>query len=120
LGEEVARRFLSARYSFTFSVHPEVNRDGADYFSYQETIGAANPWCERMKLDEYDIFYDMKTGAATKLKDGVRCKVIGGTHEGKYGIVKDIKTGKTGHVSITVVQPDGVKFKTLAKNVTII
>jgi ribosomal protein S4E len=62
----------------------------------------------------------MKTGAATKLKDGVRCKVIGGTHDGKNGIVRDIKTGKTGHVSITVEQSDGVKFKTLAKNVAII
>jgi ribosomal protein S4E len=62
----------------------------------------------------------MKTEAANKLKDGVRCKVIGGTHQGKHGIVRDIKTGKTGHVSITVVQPDGVKLKTLAKNVAII
>lgn len=62
----------------------------------------------------------MKTGAVTKLKDGVRCKVIGGTHQGKHGIVRDIKTGKTGHVSITVVQPDGVRFKTLAKNVAIV
>ena len=62
----------------------------------------------------------MKTDAKNKLKDGVRCKVIGGTHEGKRGVVGDIKTGKTGHVSITVVQSDGVRFKTLAKNVAII
>ena len=62
----------------------------------------------------------MKTGASNKLKDGAICKVIGGTHQGKHGTVRDIKTGKTGHVSITVVQPDGVKFKTLAKNVAII
>ena len=61
----------------------------------------------------------MKTKAANKLKDGATCKVIGGTHEGKSGIVKDIKTGKTGHVSITVVQPDGIRFKTLARNVEI-
>jgi ribosomal protein S4E len=61
----------------------------------------------------------MKTAAANKLKDGDRCKVIGGTHEGKSGIVRDIKTGKTGHVSITVVQSSGVKLKTLAKNVAI-
>lgn len=54
-----------------------------------------------------------------KLKDGASCKVIGGTHKGKSGIVRDIKTGKTGHISITVVQPDGVRFKTLAKNVMI-
>ncbi|MGF7038591.1 KOW motif-containing protein [Mucilaginibacter lappiensis] len=54
-----------------------------------------------------------------KLKDGAQCKVIGGTHAGKSGVVRDIKTGKTGHVSITVVQANGVRFKTLAKNVEI-
>jgi ribosomal protein S4E len=59
----------------------------------------------------------MKTKQPGKLKDGAQCKVIGGTHEGKSGTVTDIKTGKTGHVSITVVQSDGVRFKTLAKNV---
>jgi len=53
------------------------------------------------------------------LKDGAKCKVIGGTHEGKHGTVRDIKTGKTGYVSITVVQPNGERFKTLAKNVVI-
>jgi ribosomal protein S4E len=62
----------------------------------------------------------MKTKTTNKLKDGARCKVIGGTHEGKSGVVRNIKTGKTGHVSITVVQSGGVKFKTLAKNVAII
>jgi ribosomal protein S4E len=54
------------------------------------------------------------------MKDGELCKVIGGTHAGKAGIVRDIKTGKTGHVSITVVQADGERFKTLAKNVTML
>jgi len=54
------------------------------------------------------------------LKDGAKCRVIGGTHEGKSGIVRDIKTGKTGHVSITVVPASGVRFKTLARNVVII
>jgi hypothetical protein len=42
-------------------------------------------------------FYDMKTDAANKLKDGASCEVIGCTHKGKFGIVRDIKTGKTGH-----------------------
>ena len=59
----------------------------------------------------------MKAKQPSKLKDGAQCKVIGGTHEGKYGTVRDIKTGKTGYVSITVVQPNGERFKTLAKNV---
>jgi ribosomal protein S4E len=54
-----------------------------------------------------------------KLKDGATCKVVSGTHAGKSGIVTDIKTSKTGYVTITVVQADGERFKTLAKNVTI-
>lgn len=61
----------------------------------------------------------MKAKPSCKLKDGAQCNVIGGTHAGKTGIVRDIKTGKTGHVSITVVQESGVRFKTLAKNVVI-
>jgi ribosomal protein S4E len=54
-----------------------------------------------------------------KLVDGARCKVVGGTHAGKSGAITDIKTSKTGHVTITVVQKDGVRFKTLAKNVVV-
>lgn len=62
----------------------------------------------------------MKTKPPAKLLDGARCKVIGGVHAGKSGIVRDIKTGKTGHVSITVVQANGERFKTLAKNVMVL
>ncbi len=47
------------------------------------------------------------------------CKVVGGRHEGKYGTVSDVNTSKTGHVTITVIQPNGERFKTLAKNVVI-
>lgn len=54
--------------------------------------------------------------ASKKMKDGARCKVIAGTHVGKTGVVKDIKTSKTGHVTVTVLQADGERFKTLAKN----
>lgn len=54
-----------------------------------------------------------------KLVDGAKCEVVGGTHKGKSGVVRDIKTGKTGHVSITVVQASGERFKTLAKNVLV-
>jgi ribosomal protein S4E len=61
----------------------------------------------------------MKIKSPDKVKDGAQCKVIGGTHKGKTGIVRDINTSKTGYVSITVVQPDGERFKTLAKNVQI-
>ncbi|MBL0136102.1 MAG: KOW motif-containing protein [Chitinophagaceae bacterium] len=55
-----------------------------------------------------------------QLKDGDYCKVITGTHAGKSGIVQDINTSKTGHITITVVQNNGVRFKTLGKNVEVI
>lgn len=55
-----------------------------------------------------------------RLKDGARCKVVGGVHKGKSGVVKDIKSSKTGAVTITVLEPDGNRFKTLAKNVEIL
>lgn len=59
----------------------------------------------------------MKTTAKKELKDGAKCKVVAGAHAGKSGIVKDIHTSKTGAVTITVLQPNGDRFKTLAKNV---
>ena len=33
----------------------------------------------------------MKANATKQLKDGARCKVVGGTHVGKRGTVHDIK-----------------------------
>ncbi len=60
----------------------------------------------------------MKT-ASIKLKDGDQCKVVGGTHAGKSGTVRDINTSKTGHITITVVQKNGERFKTLGKNVVV-
>jgi len=51
--------------------------------------------------------------------DGDHCAVVHGTHAGKFGTVRDIKTSKTGHVTITVVQKDGERFKTLARNVRV-
>ncbi len=53
------------------------------------------------------------------LRDGAQCTVINGTHKGKSGTVRDINTSKTGHVTITVVQTNGERFKTLAKNVIV-
>jgi ribosomal protein L24 len=50
------------------------------------------------------------------LKDGDHCEVISGTHKGKAGRVSDLHTSKTGHVTITVEQKNGVCFKTLARN----
>ena len=54
-----------------------------------------------------------------KLKNGDHCTVVGGTHKGKSGIVQDLKTSKTGHITITVLQKNGERFKTLGKNVVI-
>jgi ribosomal protein S4E len=61
----------------------------------------------------------LKAGKSPKVVDGAFCKVIGGTHKGKSGTVRDINTSKTGHVTITVVQKDGERFKTLARNVEV-
>jgi ribosomal protein S4E len=55
----------------------------------------------------------------TNLKDGNFCSVIAGTHKGKSGFVQDINTSKTGHITITVLQKNGVRFKTLGKNVRV-
>ncbi len=60
----------------------------------------------------------MKQPTNHGLTDGAQVRVVGGTHAGKTGTVHDIKTGKTGHVSVTVRQANGVRFKTLARNVT--
>lgn len=61
----------------------------------------------------------VKTSPTGALKDGALCTVTGGTHKGKSGSVTDIKTSKTGHVTITVVQANGERFKTLARNVSV-
>jgi ribosomal protein L24 len=50
------------------------------------------------------------------VKDGDYCAVIAGTHKGKSGLVQDSKLSKTGHITITVQQNDGMRFKTLARN----
>ncbi len=61
----------------------------------------------------------MKTKKPEELKDGDQCKVIAGTHTGKSGTVRDINKSKTGHITITVEQKNGVRFKTLGKNVAV-
>jgi len=61
----------------------------------------------------------MTSKSTEELKDGDQCTVIGGTHVGKSGTVRDIKTSKTGHITITVEQKNGVRFKTLGKNVSV-
>ena len=61
----------------------------------------------------------MAAEASPGLVDGTACTVVAGTHVGKAGVVRDINTSKTGQVTITVEQSDGVRFKTLAKNVVV-
>lgn len=53
------------------------------------------------------------------VRDGDFCEVVGGTHAGKTGTVRDVQTSKSGNVTITVVQDSGERFKTLAKNVVV-
>ncbi|MDZ4713753.1 MAG: RNA-binding protein [bacterium] len=62
----------------------------------------------------------MKSNSIKNLKDGDKCKVIDGTHIGKSGIVRDFNTSKTGYITITVEQNNGVRFKTLGKSVTVL
>ena len=62
----------------------------------------------------------MKTSITKKLKDGAKCKIIAGTHMGKLGLVQNIHKSKTGHITITVLQKNGIRFKTLGKNVELI
>ena len=62
----------------------------------------------------------MATKKKNSLKNGDVCKVVGGTHAGKSGTVEDLNISKTGHMTITVRQKDGVRFKTLGKNVEIV
>lgn len=50
---------------------------------------------------------------------GDQCMVVSGTHAGKSGIVRDRQTSPAGHIMITVEQSDGVRFKTLAGNVSV-
>lgn len=50
---------------------------------------------------------------------GDQCVVVSGTHAGKRGVVRKRQTSPIGDVMITVEQPDGVRFKTLAANVSV-
>lgn len=54
------------------------------------------------------------------VQDGARCEVVRGTHAGKSGIVRDVHTSRTGAVTITIVQANGERFKTLARNVAVV
>lgn len=62
---------------------------------------------------------DTDQSMVSKLKDGDFCEVIGGTHAGKSGTARDIKISKSGNTTVTIVQSNGERFKTLAKNVVV-
>lgn len=51
------------------------------------------------------------------IKEGANCLVTAGTHKGKIGIASNFNTSKTGTITLTVTQTNGVRFKTLARNV---
>jgi ribosomal protein S4E len=53
------------------------------------------------------------------LKNGDKCTVTAGTHKGKSGTVADLKHSKSGNITITVVQENGERFKTLGRNVVV-
>lgn len=53
------------------------------------------------------------------LKDGDFCTVVAGSHKGKSGIIQDLKVSKTGHLTISVLQKNGIRFKTLGRNVKV-
>ena len=61
----------------------------------------------------------MTTQNELNLKNGDQCLVVAGTHKGKSGTVQDLNTSKTGHITISVLQKNGVRFKTLGKNVKV-
>jgi len=58
--------------------------------------------------------------APGKLVAGAKCKVVGVTHAGKAGDVREINTSKNGHVTIMVVQKNEERCKTLATSASIL
>jgi ribosomal protein S4E len=63
--------------------------------------------------------HDSNQSISTTVKDGDFCEVISGSHVGKSGTATDINVSKSGNVTITVIQSNGERFKTLAKNVVV-
>ncbi|MFL6592166.1 MAG: KOW motif-containing protein [Luteimonas sp.] len=61
----------------------------------------------------------MDTAPMPQPKNGDHCLVTAGSHKGKTGRVDDLHASRTGAITITVVQSDGTRFKTLAKHVVV-
>ncbi len=62
----------------------------------------------------------MSDSKGNTVENGMFCKVVNGIQKGKTGTVEDLNISKTGHMTITVRQPDDVRFKTLARNVEVV
>ncbi len=62
---------------------------------------------------------DLRTEKLTNRKQELR-RLSAARTKANLERVRDIKTGNTGHVLVTVVQADGVRFKTLVKNIKIV
>lgn len=111
-------------------------KDASVFFTdaKQIDLSALKKWLKKSREIQWDYKNIVKRkgklekidSAASKpkttfaLADGDSCKVIGGTHAGKSGIVRDINLSKTGVLTITVDQKSGVRFKTLGKNVEVV
>jgi ribosomal protein L24 len=57
----------------------------------------------------------MNLNAGENLKDGDKCKVVGGTHIGKSGIVRDINTSKTSILQLQLNKTTVLSLKRLEK-----
>ena len=53
---------------------------------------------------------------SSMVQDGDFCRVTSGTHKGKEGTVRDVNTSKGGNVTVSIVQANGARFKTLARS----
>lgn len=55
----------------------------------------------------------------TDVKNSDYCTVLVGRHKGKSGVIEDRNVAKSGHVTVTVRQDNGERFKTLGKSVLV-
>jgi hypothetical protein len=105
-----------------FMRHVKLRADGtADAKGVKKLIEAAYADMKKRVKDEAAAGeFKEATTSPVEVNDGAKCKVVKGVHAGKTGTARDIKTSKTGHVTMTLVLPDGDRVKTLARNVTVL
>ena len=93
VGMDRATLFRAARHLF-----------GPDAYA-KSSVGRRSTRQQEFRVSEVEVV------------DGDYCQVVAGTHAGKSGVVEDKKVSKTGHLTITVRPENGIRFKTLARNV---